>query len=78
MREKKEARMMDLDTRQGHFLRGRHQGDVWVGKILESSFRNTELEAPGRQPSGEEQKVWLRMCRTPLAGMYTSLGIHRV
>lgn len=45
------------------------------GKDVESSFRDTELEAPGRQPSGEEQKVGLRMYRTPLAGMYTNLRI---
>lgn len=45
------------------------------GKGAESSFRDTELEAPGRQPSGEEQKVGLRMCRTPLAEIYTNLGI---
>lgn len=45
------------------------------GKDVESSFRNTKLKAPGRQPNGEEQKVGIRMCRTPLAGMYTNLRI---
>lgn len=33
VRKKKEARMMDLDTRQGHF-EGEDTRDVWVGKML--------------------------------------------
>ena len=45
------------------------------GKDVKSSFGNTDLEVPGGQPSGEEQKVGLRAGGTLLAGMYTDLRI---
>lgn len=56
MKEEKEARMMDLDGRWYHFLHRLHRRCLG-GKDAESSFRDTELDEPGRQSCGENRKL---------------------